>query len=218
MSDGLRTPRTTLGRLAARGSHDLARIHEILDEGLVAHVGFVHDGQPYVIPSNYGRAGDRLYLHGSNGSRMMRALRDGGPACVTVTLLDGLVLARSAFHHSVNYRSVVVLGRARPVLDDAEKRAALEAISEQLVKGRWREVRPPSRGELQQTTVVALPITEASAKMRSGPPGDGAEDLAAPVWAGELPLRVVAGEPIADPASPAPLPPPPYVTGWRRGR
>jgi nitroimidazol reductase NimA-like FMN-containing flavoprotein (pyridoxamine 5'-phosphate oxidase superfamily) len=207
-------PRTKLGRLPARGTHDPAAIRAILDEGLVCHVGFVHEGHPYVMPSNYGRLGDALYLHGSRASRMLRALAAGAPACVTVTIVDGVVLARSAFHHSMNYRSAVVLGVARAVEDEAERLRALEAVSEHAVPGRWAEVRPPSAKELAQTAVVALPISAASAKVRRGPPIDDEEDLALPVWAGELPLRLVPGAPVADAGTRAPAPP--YLAAWRR--
>ena len=190
--------RTTVRRLPERGVYDRAVIEAILDEGLLCHVGFAVEGQPYVIPCVYARIGDHLYLHGSSGSRMLRAIAGGAPACVTVTLLDGLVLARSAFHHSMNYRSVVVVGTASRV-DDAEQRlAALRAIVEHVVPGRWTEARRPSAAELAQTLVVALPLSEASAKVRSGGPKDDAEDHALDVWAGVVPLALVASAPIAD--------------------
>jgi uncharacterized protein len=198
VSSDLRTNRTTLGRHAERGSHDPDVVRRILDEGLVCHVGFVSEGQPYVIPASYGRIGDALYLHGSVASRMCRALAAGAPVCVTVTLLDGIVLARSAFHHSVNYRSVVVLGCATAVTAPEEKLAALRAISEQLLRGRWDEVRPPSAPELAATAVLKLVVSEASAKIRSGPPADPAKEEASPVWAGVLPLALTAGEPVPD--------------------
>jgi len=158
------------------------------------------DGQPYVIPTGYGRADDTLYLHGSAASRMLRTLAGGVDVCVTVTLLDGIVLARSAFHHSMNYRSVVMLGKASAVEDDAEKAAALRVISEQIVRGRWDDVRKPTVQELKATTVLKLPIEEASAKIRTGPPLDDEEDYALNVWAGVLPLAIMAGEPVADPS------------------
>src|SRR5579864_3828941 len=182
MPETLLTARTTLHRHPERGTHELAAIHGILDEGFVCHVGFVSDGQPYVIPTGYGRVGDQLYLHGSAASRMLRNLEKGIDLCVTVTLLDGLVLARAAFSHSMNYRSVVVLGKASLVEEDEEKIAALRAISEQIVPGRWAEARQPTEQELKATSVLKLPLTEASAKIRSGGPKDKDEDIAYPVW------------------------------------
>jgi len=169
-----------------------------LDEALVCHVGFIADGQPVVIPTGYGRIADVLYLHGSAASRMLRTLSEGVDVCVTVTLVDGLVLARSAFHHSFNYRSVVVFGRARMVTDREEKLAALRAFTEHVIAGRWNEVREPNDGELKATTVLALPLQEASAKVRTGPPIDDEADYALPVWAGVLPLRLTIGEPVDD--------------------
>jgi uncharacterized protein len=191
------SPRTTVRRLPERGVYDRAAIEAVLDEGLVCHVGFAVEDQPYVIPCVYARIGERIYLHGSPASRMLRAVAADAPACVTVTLLDGLVLARSAFHHSVNYRSVVILGTASRVDDAEERLAALRAIVEHVVPGRWDEARRPSAVELAQTLVVALPISEASAKVRSGGPKDDAEDHALNVWAGVVPLALVAGAPIA---------------------
>ncbi|HLG17746.1 MAG TPA: pyridoxamine 5'-phosphate oxidase family protein [Blastocatellia bacterium] len=193
------TDRTTVKRLPKRAEYERATVYEILDEGFVCHVGFVVDGQPFVIPTSYGRAGDRLYIHGSAASRMLRALEGGVEVCVTVTLVDGLVLARSAFHHSINYRSVVVFGKAEPVDDRDLKLEALRAFTEHLVPGRWDDVREPNEDELRATTVLALPLTEASAKIRTGPPIDDEEDYQLPVWAGEIPLRVVAAAPVADP-------------------
>jgi uncharacterized protein len=190
--------RVQVRRLPERGVYDRAVIHAILDEGLVCHVGLVTDGQPFVIPCAYGRIGDRLYLHGSSASRLLRALAAGAPASATVTLIDGLVLARSAFHHSMNYRSVVVLGRATRVDDAEERLAALRAVVEHVLPGRWRAARRPSAAELAQTLVVALPLDEASAKIRSGDPKDDADDLALDVWAGTVPLALVAGAPVAD--------------------
>jgi uncharacterized protein len=193
------TPRTTLKRLPQRGTYEREDIYNILDEGLVCHVGFIGDGQPFVIPTAYGRAGDRLYLHGSKASRMMKLLQKGVEVCVTVTLLDGLVLARSAFHHSLNYRSVVIFGKASAVEDPAEKYEALRCFTEHIMRGRWSEVRPPTGSELNRTTVLSLPLTEASAKVRTGPPVDDEEDYQLPVWAGVLPLKTVAGELARDP-------------------
>ena len=212
------TPRTTVRRLPDRARYDRATVGAILDEGLVCHVGFVDDGQPFVIPSAYARQGDRLVLHGSAASRMVKALAGGAPACVTVTLLDGLVLARSGFHHSMNYRSVVVIGRATEIQDPGEKRRALDAIVEHVAPGRAASVRPPSESELRATRVVALRLDEASAKVRTGPPKDDEADYALPVWAGELPLHLEPLAPVADPRSATAIPPPPHVTGWRRPR
>jgi nitroimidazol reductase NimA-like FMN-containing flavoprotein (pyridoxamine 5'-phosphate oxidase superfamily) len=193
------TRRTTLRRLPKRGSLERQTVYDILDEGFVCHVAFVSDGQPFVIPTAYGRAGDRLYLHGARASRMLKALGSGADVCVNVTLVDGLVLARSAFHHSINYRSVVVFGRARVVETDGEKMSALLAFTEHVVPGRWDEVREPNKQELDSTLVLSLALDEASAKVRTGLPIDDEEDYALPIWAGVLPLRVSAGEPVADP-------------------
>jgi len=193
------TLRTTIKRVPKRGNYDRATIYSILDEGLVCHIGFVANGQPFVIPTAYGRAGDRLYIHGSPASRMLRLLQQGLDLCVTVTLLDGLVLARSAFHHSMNYRSVVVVGKATPVEEIEAKRDALKAFMEKLVPGRWEQTRQPNRNELLGTSVLSIPLLEASAKLRSGPPIDDEADYNLPVWAGEIPLRLVQGEPIPDP-------------------
>jgi nitroimidazol reductase NimA-like FMN-containing flavoprotein (pyridoxamine 5'-phosphate oxidase superfamily) len=189
--------RTRVRRLGERGRYDTETIHAILDEALICHVGFVVDGAPVVIPTIHWREGETLYFHGSAASRMLRSLRDGVDACVTVTLLDGLVLARSAFHHSMNYRSVVVFGKAREVRED-EKVRVLDSLVEHVVRGRSKEVRAPNLKELRQTLVLALPIDEASAKIRTGGPVDDAEDYALPVWAGVLPLTLTPGEPIAD--------------------
>jgi nitroimidazol reductase NimA-like FMN-containing flavoprotein (pyridoxamine 5'-phosphate oxidase superfamily) len=210
------TPRSTVRRLPDRARYDRASVDAILDEGLVCHVGFMDDGQAYVIPSAYARQGDRLVLHGSAASRMLKVLAAGAPACVTVTLLDGLVLARSQFHHSMNYRSAVVLGRATEIVDPGEKRRALQAIVEHVAPGRAGSVRPPNEKELAATRVVAIPLDEASAKVRTGPPKDDEEDYALPVWAGELPLRLEPRAPVADPHPGPAIPPPPHVTGWRR--
>jgi nitroimidazol reductase NimA-like FMN-containing flavoprotein (pyridoxamine 5'-phosphate oxidase superfamily) len=198
-----------------RGSYDRATIDGILDEGLICHVGFVDAGAPFVIPTGYGRDGDELLIHGSAASRMMRTLAAGAEACITVTLLDGLVLAESAFHHSMNYRSVVLLGRGR-LLGEEEKTAALEKISERLIPGRWAEVRGPVAQELKATTVLAFPIGEASAKLRRGMPGEEEIPHDRPVWQGVLPLSLAPGEPLADPRS-AGLEVPSYVRGYRRG-
>ncbi|MCU0483016.1 MAG: pyridoxamine 5'-phosphate oxidase family protein [Chloroflexi bacterium] len=201
--------RVRVRRAPAQAAYDRATIDAILDASLVAHLGFVVDGQPYVIPVNHARVEDAILLHGAPGSRAFRILAAGAPVCLTVTVLDGLVLARSAYHHSVNYRSAVVLGRAQPITDPAAKLAALEAFSERLVPGRWAEVRPPDDGELRATTVVCLPIEEASAKARTGPPGDDPDDFDRPAWAGVLPLAIRAGtpEPAPDLAPGGPLSP-----------
>jgi uncharacterized protein len=210
------TSRTTLKRLPKRGSHDRETINGILDEGFICHVGFVIDGQPFVIPTGYARAGDRLFIHGSQASRMLRTLKGGSNVCVTVTLIDGLVLARSAFHHSLNYRSVVIFGLARLVDDPHEKLAALYALSEHMIPGRWKEAREPSEAELQQTTVLELAIAEASAKVRTGPPLDDEEDYQLNVWAGVLPLQLTTLDPIADPRLPGTIEVPDYVLDYDR--
>lgn len=200
--------RTRVVREPHRGVYDRATAYQILDEGFICHVGFVSDGQPYVIPTGYGRSGDQLYIHGSAASRMLRHLDQGVPVCVTVTLLDGLVLARSVFNHSMNYRSVVVLGTATTVQDPQEKLAALRILSEHIVPGRWDEARQPNEKELKATLVLRLPIEEFSAKLRQGPPLDDEEDYGFPTWAGVIPLEIVARPPIADvklePAAEAP--------------
>jgi uncharacterized protein len=190
--------RTQVRRVPARAVYDRSAIEAILDEGLVAHLAFTLDGQPYVIPTLHARRGEVIYIHGSAASRAIRALATGAPACLTVTMLDGIVLARSAFHHSVNYRSVMVLGGARPVEGPAERLAALEAFTERLVPGRWAEVRPPSPKELKGTSVLAMALEECSAKVRTGPPVDDEEDYALDIWAGVVPLRMTAGPPAPD--------------------
>jgi nitroimidazol reductase NimA-like FMN-containing flavoprotein (pyridoxamine 5'-phosphate oxidase superfamily) len=210
------TERSQVKRLPDRGAYDRETIYRILDDAFVCHVGFVVEGQPYVIPTNYGRSGDVLYVHGSPASRMLRTLSGGVPVCVTVTLIDGLVLARSGFHSSVNYRSVVILGRAMPVEDPKKKVAALAAFSEHVLRGRWKEIRPPLEQELRGTTVLELPLEEASAKIRTGPPKDDEADYTPPVWAGVLPLHVVADPPISDPRLKPGIPLPSYVSNfWR---
>ena len=214
MDELSRTDRTTLRRLPNRGVYDRASIHSILDEGLICHVAFVVDGQPYVIPTIHVRVGEKLFFHGSPASRMLRALERGVEVCVTVTLLDGLVLARSAFHHSMNYRSAVVFGTAMPVESSEEKLRVLRALSDHLIKGRWQEVRTPSPSELKGTLVLSLPIDEASAKVRTGPPVDDEDDYGLPVWAGVLPLKIVAAEPVADPRLPRDIAPPSYITRY----
>jgi nitroimidazol reductase NimA-like FMN-containing flavoprotein (pyridoxamine 5'-phosphate oxidase superfamily) len=205
------SPRTRLRRLPARGAHDRATIDAILDEALVSHMGFVHDDHPVVVPTLHARVGDEVLLHGSAASRALRTLAGGAPLCLTVTLIDGLVLARSAFHHSINYRSVMLFGTPRLVDGPQEKEAALEAFTEKLVPGRWATVRWPTRQELKGTKVLALPIDEASAKLRTGPPGDDEEDYALDTWAGVVPLTLVAGAPKDDPRLRAGIPQPEHV-------
>lgn len=199
------TPRTKLGRKPTRGVFDRDAVYRILDEGFLCHVAFVVDGQPYAIPTAYARVGDDVYVHGSSASRMLRTLAEGVDLCLTVTLLDGLVLARSAFNHSMNYRSVVILGRATLVSDAAEKLAALEAITNHIVPDRWDRLRPPTDQEVKATTVLVLPIVEASAKMRTGPPLDP-EDAAWPVWAGVVPVGEHYGTPQPAPELPVDAP------------
>ena len=210
------TARTRVVREAHRGVYERAAAYEILDEGFICHVGFVIDGQPFVIPTAYGRSGDNLYIHGSAASRMLRNLDKGVQVCITVTLLEGLVLARSIFNHSMNYRSVVVLGTAVAVRDEPEKLEALRLLSEHILPGRWAESRFPNEKELKQTLVLRLPIQEFSAKVRQGPPIDDEEDLSFPTWAGVIPLEVVAGTPINDPLLDASTPVPEYVRAYSR--
>src|SRR6266852_4286735 len=216
MSSFTPTERTQVKRLPKRGAYDHETVFKILDEAFVCHVGFVVDGQPYVIPTNFGRVGETLYLHGSAASRMLRTLSQGIPVCVTATLIDGLVLARSAFHHSVNYRSVVILGTARLVTDPAEKMEALRVFTEHVMKGRWDDVRQPTEQELKATTVLALPLEEVSAKVRTGGPIDDEEDYALAVWAGVLPLETVAQEPLPDPQRKNDPPQPDYLKKYSR--
>ena len=210
------TERTKLKRLPKRGHFDRETVYGILDEGFICHVGFAPEGRPVVIPTGYARVDDKLYIHGSQASRMLRTLAEGVDACVTVTLIDGLVLARSAFHHSMNYRSVVIFGRATLVEEREEKMAALLALSEHIVRGRWAEVREPTEQEMRQTTVLEMALIEASAKIRTGPPLDDEEDYALPVWAGVLPLKLVTGEPVADPRLPEGIAVPEYVLNYKR--
>ena len=210
------TERTKLKRLPKRGYFDRETVYGILDEGFICHVGFAPEGKPFVIPTGYARVDDKLYIHGSQASRMLRTLSAGIDACVTVTIVDGLVLARSAFHHSMNYRSVVIFGRAELVEDREEKNAALLALSEHIVRGRWADVREPTDDELKMTTVLSLPLLEGSAKIRTGPPLDDEEDYAMSVWAGVIPLKLVAGEPINDPRLPEGIEAPEYARNYKR--
>ena len=215
-STPLRTQRTKVKRLPDRGRYDRETIYAILDEAFICHVGFVVDGQPYVIPTGFAQIGDDLYIHGSSASRMLRNLSQGIDVCVTVTLVDGLVLARSAFHHSINYRSVVILGKAQLVEDADEKNRALEAFTDHIIPGRWADVRWPTELELKATSVLKLPIEEASAKVRSGDPKDDAEDYAMDIWAGVLPLSLQPGTPINDSKLTHAVDPPEYVKTYSR--
>jgi uncharacterized protein len=210
------TERTTLKRLPKRGVYDRQLVYGILDEGFICHVGFAVEGQPFVIPTGYARVDEQLFIHGSQVSRMLRTLSSGIDVCVAVTLVDGLVLARSAFHHSINYRSVVMFGRATIVDDREAKLAALFAFSEQVIPGRWNDVREPTEQELRATTVLSLPLVEVSAKVRTGPPIDDDEDYALSVWAGVLPLKIEAGAPINDPRLPQNIEPPSYTLKYSR--
>jgi len=210
------TARTRVTREPERAVYDRAAAYQVLDEAFICHVGFVVDNQPFVIPTGYGRSGDNLYIHGSAASRMLRNLDQGIAVCVTVTLLDGLVLARSIFNHSMNYRSVVVLGTAVAVEDPGEKVQALRALSEHILPGRWEESRQPNERELKATLVMRLPITEFSAKVRTGPPIDNEEDYSFPTWAGVVPLQTVAGSPIDDPKLDPKTLVPDYVRSYSR--
>jgi hypothetical protein len=210
------TDRTRVVREANRAVYDRAAIYRILDEGFVCHVGFTVDEQPFVIPTMYARAGDDLYFHGSAASRMLRGLSAGLPVCITVTLTDGLVLARSVFNHSMNYRSVVVLGQAKPIDDPLEKLRALQAFTEKLIPGRWNDARQPNEKELKATSILKLPLTEVSAKVRTGPVEDDADDYLLPVWAGVIPLRTVADPPLRDERCDPAIPTPAYAFNNRR--
>src|SRR5918997_3958485 len=211
------SPRIRVRRAPARAAYDRPTIDAILDEGLVAHLGFAVDDQPYVIPTLHAPVGDTVYTHGSAASRMIRTLTAGAPACLTVTLIDGIVRARWVFHHSMNYRSVVVIGEARAVSDPQELLVALEAFTEKLVPGRWDEVRPPNRKELKGTRALAMSLDEASAKVRTGPPVDDDEDYDLDVWAGVIPLHLAASPPIEDPKLADGIAPSRVVTTWRPG-
>ncbi len=211
------TKRSKVRRLPKRGSQERELIYNILDEALIAHVGFIVDNQPFVIPMAYGREGDRLYLHGSSVSRLLKTLEKGVDVCCTVTLLDGLVVARSLFHHSMNYRSVVLFGKAKLVESEAEKMTALRVFSEQMIPGRWEDARIPNSQELKATKVLSFPIEEGSAKVRTGPPSDDLEDYALPIWAGELPLKLTAGVPVLDPKLTPNIAIPEYLTHYCRG-
>ena len=210
------TERTKVRRLPDRGKYDAESVYGILDEAFICHVGFVVEGQPYVIPTGFARVNDTLYIHGSAASRMLRTLADGVQVCVTVTLIDGIVMARSGFHSSMNYRSVVILGRATQVEGRDEKLVALAAFSEQVMPGRWKDLREPTDAELKGTLVLSLPLKEVSAKVRTGPPKDDEEDYALPLWAGVVPLKLTAGNPIDDPRLPKGIEPPGYARNYKR--
>ncbi len=210
------TPRTWVVREPERGVYDRDAAYRILDEAFLCHVGFVVDGQPFVIPTSYGRKDDALYIHGSAASRMLRRMDEGIPVCVTVTILDGLVLARSLFNHSMNYRSVVVLGTATAVKNAAEKLAALKVLSDHILPKRWEAARQPNERELKATLVMRVPIEEFSAKVRQGPAIDDEDDYSFPVWAGVLPLEIFPGKPVADARLNASIPVPEYVSSYSR--
>jgi hypothetical protein len=212
------TPRTRVVREPQRAVYDREIVNRILDEGFICHVGFAVDGQPFVIPTSYGRHENVLYIHGSAASRMLRNVSSGIPMCVTVTLLDGLVLARSIFNHSMNYRSVVVLGTGAAIEDLGEKLTALRLLSEHIVPGRWNEVRQPNEKELKATTIIRLPIQEFSAKVREGPVIDDEEDYAFPVWAGVLPMNFITGNPINDSRLAEKIAAPDYVKNYSRSK
>ncbi len=218
MKPATKTPKTQVKRVPKRGHYDFETIASILYEGLVCHIGFVVEGQPFVIPTAYGRVGDQVYIHGAPASRMLKSLLGGIEVCLTVTLIDGLVLARSAYHHSMNYRSVVLFGTAQAVVNPTEKLTALKAFTEHVMPGRWDAVRSPNENELAATLVLSLPITEASAKIRTGPPLDDAADYDLPIWAGVLPFAPIAGVPIADPQLPAGMAVPENVRQYSRTR
>lgn len=218
MTDFTRTDRSRIKRKPKRGIYDRETIYQILDEALICHVGFVENKQPYVIPINFARIGDTIVLHGAKASRLLKHIGRGNPVCVEATLVDGLVLARSVFNHSVNYRSVVLFGRARTIVEEREKLAALEAITEHIIPGRWQEARLPNRKEMKATSVVSIQIDLASAKVRSGPPIDDEADYGLPIWAGVLPLRELPLPPVQDQLMRQDLAVPGYVTGYSRSK
>lgn len=217
-TSGAPSPRTRVRRMPARADYERKTIDAILDEGLIAHLGFAVEGEPYVIPTLHARIGEHVYFHGSSASRTVRALAAGAQMCLTVTLLDGLVLARSAVHHSVNYRSVIVFGQATAIEDEAEKMAAIEAFTERLLPGRWDEVRPPTAKELKAIKVLSLSLDEASAKLRTGPPIDDEEDYALDTWAGVIPLQTVIGAPVPDGRLPEGIAVSPAARAWSPSR
>lgn len=211
------TPRNKVKRLAERGQYDKEIVYPIVDEAFICHVGFVQDGQPFVIPTIHARRDDTILFHGAKASRMLKHMQTGIPLCVTVTLLDGLVMARSVFHHSMNYRSAVLYGQGSLIEDGAEKLEALRLISESVMPGRWDDARQPTRKEMNATTVVAMPIESASAKIRSGPPGDDDEDYALPVWAGVVPIQQQINTPLADPLLRVGVEVPDYMVHFVKG-
>jgi nitroimidazol reductase NimA-like FMN-containing flavoprotein (pyridoxamine 5'-phosphate oxidase superfamily) len=216
MTDFAKTEKNSIKRLPKRGYYDREIIYRILDEALICHVGFVADGQPYVIPTNFARVDDTVILHGAKASRLLKHIEAGPPVCVEATIVDGLVLARSVFHHSINYRSVVLFGIGSLIVDEQEKLAALEAVAEHLIPGRWKDARLPNRKELNATSVVSIRIEEASAKVRLGPPVDEEEDYALPVWAGVLPLQEIPSSPIQDELQSKEISLPEYVAHYSR--
>jgi uncharacterized protein len=213
-----KTTRNKLKRLPERGYYDSSVIYPIVDEALICHVGFVQDNQPYIIPTLHARQGDRILLHGAKGSRLLRHAASGGEVCIAITLMDGIVLARSVFHHSINYRSVVIFGKGNLIEGEEARLEAMEQFTERLIPGRWQDARPPNPVELKQTTIVAVTIESASAKIRTGPPKDEEDDLELPVWAGVLPLSQVSGIPIADPDLKAGTEIPDYIHNYARER
>jgi uncharacterized protein len=216
MTQFKKSTKTRINRLPKRGHYDKETIYKILDEALICHVGFVADGQPYVIPTNFARVNDTIILHGAKASRLLKHVEAGHPICVEATIVDGLVLARSVFHHSINYRSVVLFGTGCLIEDEAEKLSALEAVTEHLIPGRWKEARLPNKKEMNATSVVAIKIDEASAKVRVGPPGDEQEDYALPVWAGVLPLQELPQAAVRDELQVANVPLPDYIAQYSR--
>lgn len=218
MSDFPTSKRNTINRLPQRGHYDAETIYSILDEALICHVAFTQESEPFVIPSLYARLDDCILLHGAKASRLMKYIQEGGQVSIAVSLIDGLVVARSVFHHSVNYRSVVLFGKGTLVKAEAEKMHALEVITEHILPGRWAEARKPTPKELNATTVVSIPIESASAKVRTGQPGDDEDDYKLPIWAGVLPLSLQASAPINDPLLMGGIPVPPYVSGYKRGK
>ncbi|HEX6035586.1 MAG TPA: pyridoxamine 5'-phosphate oxidase family protein [Anaerolineales bacterium] len=218
MTDFAKTEKNSIKRLPKRGHYDRETIYRILDEALICHVGFVENGQPYVIPINFARMDDRIVLHGAKASRLLKHIEAGNPVCVEATIVDGLVLARSVFHHSVNYRSVVVFGTGHLVADEQEKLAALEAVTEHLIPGRWKQARLPNQKELNATSVVSIRIDEASAKVRLGAPVDEEEDYVLPVWAGVLPLQELPLSPIQDELQSGDVSLPGYIANYSRTR
>ena len=216
MTEFTKTGRNRVKRIPERGHYDRETIYHILDEALICHVGFVEKGQPFVIPINFARVDDAIFLHGAKASRLLKHVEAGHPVCVETTIVDGLVLARSVFHHSINYRSVVLFGRGRLIEDEQEKLTALKAVTEHLIPGRWQEARLPNRKELNATSVVSIEIGEASAKIRVGPPVDEDEDYASPVWAGILPLRETPLQPTQDDLQSDDIPLPLYIAGYSR--